>query len=80
MIIRNGTGYDVTRDELENKLVRLRDELEDLEETFSFNLCNTSAHINSGVVAEHEDEMNDLKAEIARMEGLLAEYEPGGLI
>ena len=61
------------KEELRGKLVRLMDELEDLEDTFNFNLTNTSAHINSGIVSEHEDDLNGIRAEIARIEGLLAE-------
>jgi len=56
---------------MELELVRLREELEDLEDTFNFNLNNTSAHLGSGVVSEHEDEINCLRKEIARIEGLL---------
>lgn len=43
--------------------MKLKDELVDLEETFNFNLSNTSAHIYSGLVSDHEDELNELKAE-----------------
>lgn len=59
---------------LENEIKRLRDELEDLEDTFTFNLTNTSAHLRSGLVAEHEDELNELREKIAGIEVLLEEY------
>jgi len=59
------------RNDMEKKLRKLREELEDLEDTFTFNITNTSAHLRSGVVAEHEDELNELKKEIARREVLL---------
>lgn len=62
---------DMSREALEARLKHLREELEDLEDTFTFNLTNTSAHLRSGVVAEHEDEIGELKHEIAQIEGLL---------
>lgn len=58
-------------EQLEAELKRLRDNLEDLEDTFAFNLTNTSAHLNSGVVAEAEEELQELKDEIAKVQSLL---------
>ena len=62
---------DMDRAALEKEIKRLKDELEDLEDTFTFNLTNTSAHLRSGLVAEHEDELNELRKKIAGIEGLL---------
>lgn len=58
--------------ELQAELKRLKDELEDMEDTFNFNLTNTSAHLRSGIVAEHEDELLELKAEIEKVQGILS--------
>ena len=58
---------------LKAKLEELREQLADIEETFEFNLTNTSAHLSSGAVAEHEDEMNDLKDRITLIKKLMAE-------
>lgn len=66
----------MTAAEVNAEIKRLKDELEDLEDTFTFNLTNTSAHLRSGIVAEHEEEIEELNREIAtlrthldRMEG-----------
>lgn len=61
----------MSRDELERELRRLRDNLEDLEDTFAFNLTNTSAHLNSGVVAEAEEELEELRVNISSIEAIL---------
>ena len=58
--------------QLEAELKKLKADLEDMEDTFNFNLTNTSAHLRSGIVAEHEDELEDLKKEIAQVEELLS--------
>ncbi len=63
----------MSRNELEARLKSLKNELEDLEDTFSFNLTHTSAHLSSGAVAEHEEEIQELRQEIARIEKLLSE-------
>ena len=58
-------------DELKAEIRRLNGNLEDLEDTFTFNLTNTSAHLNAGVVAEAEEELGELRAEIAEIELIL---------
>jgi archaellum component FlaC len=62
----------MNKDELAAELKRLKNEVEDLEDTFQFNLANTSAHLSSGAVAEHEEEIAELKELIAKVESLLA--------
>ena len=63
----------MSTDELNAELKRLKDNLEDLEDTFAFNLTNTSAHINTGVVVEAEEELDELKAEIIKIEPYIKE-------
>ena len=63
----------MSTDELNAELKRLKDNLEDLEDTFAFNLTNTSAHINTGVVVEAEEELDELKAEIIKIESYIKE-------
>jgi len=62
----------MSKDELSAELRRLKNELEDLEDTFQFNLANTSAHLSSGAVTAHEEEIAELKEQIAKVESLLA--------
>lgn len=64
---------ETTGEELQKELQRLKDELEDLEDTFAFNLTHTSAHLSSGAVQEHEDELEEMKRKIARVEELMKE-------
>jgi hypothetical protein len=54
------------------ELRRLRDELDDREETFQFHMRNTSDHISSSVVAKGEAELEKLRSEIDTIEKLLS--------
>lgn len=65
----------MTAAEISVEIRRLKDELEDLEDTFTFNLTNTSAHLRSGIVAEHEDEISELTKKIAVLEAHLDKVE-----
>ena len=56
---------------IQHDIERLRDELEDLEDTFAFNLNNTSAHVNSSLVAEHEEELEEFRQKISQLEARL---------
>jgi hypothetical protein len=58
-------------EELQARLRRLREDFRDLEDTFSFNLANTPAHINEGMVNEHEQELEEYREKIAHIEELL---------
>ena len=58
--------------ELEAELSRLKDNLEDMEETFQFHMRNTSAHISSRVVKKGEQELERLGAEIKKIKKLLS--------
>lgn len=58
--------------ELENELKRLKDNLEDLEETFQFHLKNTSEHIPGRIVAKDEEEIEKLRREIDKLEKVLS--------
>ena len=60
------------RDEREAELRRLREDLEDLEETFQFHMRNTSAHISGRAVAKGEEELERLKREIDKIMKLLS--------
>jgi len=66
---------DMSTEELRKELQRLSDELEDLEETYRFNLTHTSAHISSGAVSDHEEELEELRRQIVEMQSILKERE-----
>jgi hypothetical protein len=63
----------MTKSELEQRLKRLKDELEDLEDAIAFNLMNTSAHIPGGHVRKDEELLEELKKKIAGIEKELNE-------
>ncbi len=66
--------YDsMSRAELEEHLKKLKHDFEDLEETFTFNFANSSAHIGGGQVRKDMDCLEEMKAEICRMEKHLIE-------
>ena len=54
------------------ELRRLREDLEDIEETFQFHMRNTSAHISGRAVAKGEEEIERLKREIDKITKLLS--------
>jgi archaellum component FlaC len=63
----------MSRSQLAAEVDKLKGRLEDMEDTFEFNLANTSAHISGELVAKHERELEDLRTEIAELERLLAD-------
>jgi predicted mannosyl-3-phosphoglycerate phosphatase (HAD superfamily) len=54
-------------EELRTTLRRLRGDLQDLEETFNFNLTHTQAHLARSAVVEHETELNEYREKIVRV-------------
>lgn len=64
----------MSREELERELKKLLDDLEDIEDTFNFNLTHTSAHLSSALVAEHEAELEEMRGRVARVKRLLNKY------
>lgn len=62
---------DMTPDELRAELFRLRDALGDSEATFNFNLAHANQHLPDGMIFEHEAEIEELRAKIAEIEGML---------
>ncbi len=65
----------MTKSELEQKLKKLRNELEDIEEAIAFNLMNTSAHVSGKQVRKDAELLENLKEEIAETEGLLGRHD-----
>jgi peptidoglycan/xylan/chitin deacetylase (PgdA/CDA1 family) len=61
----------MSKEELEKELRRLKDNLEDLEETLGYYYSATQAHIPGGFVRQDEAELKELEADIARVEELL---------
>lgn len=69
-----GKDYEsMGRAELEGELRRLRENLEDLEETLGFYYSATQAHIPGSFVRQDEEELRELKEDIALVERLLGE-------
>lgn len=66
-------GYrSMSRAELTSVLKCLQHNLEDIEETVSFNLMFTADHIAGSQVRKDEESLRELKEEIACVEELLA--------
>jgi len=55
------------RAELTSTLVRLKAEMEDLEETIRFYYLNSAAHINGGEVLRDEETMAELDRKSTRL-------------
>lgn len=60
-------------EELEKRLVRLKENLEDIEEERSFVLGQRGIHLSSSVVEKYQIEINDLNESISEVEELLRE-------
>lgn len=58
-------------EELEKRLIRLKENLEDIEEERSFVLGQRGIHLSSSVVEKYQIEINDLKESINELEELL---------
>ena len=65
----------MNRAELEASLQRLQSDLEDLEETISFHLTYSSAHIGGGQVRKDEESLNEIRDKIAYVRQLLGKAE-----
>ena len=63
----------MNKNELQLELKRLRDNLEDLEETMEFNFKHSSAHISGEQVRKEEESVSMLKHEIATIEQILSQ-------
>lgn len=68
---------DMTRDELEKYLAKLKEDLEEVEEERMFVLRQTGYHVSGGTVKKYEAEVTGLKAKIAEVEKLLGVTEGG---
>jgi len=58
-------------EELEKRLVRLKEYLEDIEEERSFVLGQRGIHLSSSVVEKYQIEINDLNESINELEEFL---------
>ena len=65
----------MNREELASSLQRLQSDLEDLEETISFHLTYSSAHIGGGQVRKDEESLNEIRDKIAYVRQLLGKAE-----
>ena len=65
----------MNREELASSLQRLLSDLEDLEETISFHLTYSSAHIGGGQVRKDEESLNEIRDKIAYVRQLLGKAE-----
>jgi len=61
----------MSKAQLEAEVEKLKYRLEDMEDTFEFNLANTPAHMSGELVAKHARELEDLRTDISRIERLL---------
>ena len=65
----------MNREELASSLQRLQSDLEDLEETISFHLTYSSAHIGGGQVRKDEESLKEIRDKIAYVRQLLGKAE-----
>lgn len=63
---------NLTKPELEQKRAELMDLLEEVTEERMIILGQENLHLSSKLVTKYENELNEIKANIARVEKLLA--------
>jgi uncharacterized small protein (DUF1192 family) len=63
----------MSRAEIETRLASLKDNLEDLEETLSFNFHYSSSHISGSQILKDKESLKEIREEIAVLEALLLE-------
>ncbi len=59
------------REELEAALLKARDVLHDVEETFEFMCANTNDHIADAMINHFDEELAESRAEVAGLEKLI---------
>ena len=64
-----------SRDEIETEILRLQDELDDLEEALHFEYTYTTAHIGGRQVRRDEENLTRLRSKIADLQALLSRME-----
>ena len=64
--------------DLESRLARLREELEDLEEERAFVLGQTGLHVSVKEVQRYESKMDSLRSKIGEVEQALNATKSGG--
>lgn len=62
---------EMSRGEIEAALLKARDVLHDVEETFEFTCANTNAHLADVMIEQFDEELIESRAEVARLEKLL---------
>lgn len=65
----------LARPELESTLHRLKEKLEDVEETTNFHFTHSAAHISGGEALRDEEALAELKSEISEVEKLISQVE-----
>ena len=63
------------REEVEAALLKAREVLHDVEETFEFTCAHTNAHLADVMIEQFDEELSESRAEVARLEKLLKEFE-----
>jgi hypothetical protein len=67
----------MTDGELDERLSRLRADLEDVEEERLFVLGQTGLHVSAGAVKDYETEIDTLKARIEELESVVRAKRAG---
>ena len=74
---QNGSCERLSIEELQEELRRLKENLQDLEETHAFTFGKTTVHIGAeqaqSMQEEYEEECREYHAQIRKLEGLLRE-------
>lgn len=66
---------DMSRAELEKKLIELKDLLEEVEEERHIILSQENLHLSSKLVTKYKNELDGIRADICKVENLLNEKQ-----
>ena len=73
----SGQGV-MSRQEAEAALEKAREVLADVEETFEFTCAHTNTHLADALIEQFDEELQECRAVVARLEKLLAEADFSG--
>ncbi len=66
---------DMTRTELEAKLIELKDLLEEVEEERHIILGQENLHLSSKLVTKYQKELDGIRGDISKVESLIKEKQ-----
>lgn len=62
-------------EELRATLLKARDDMQDVEDTFYFRMIHTNTHLADDFILDHEEELEEHRARVALLEDIIRQRE-----